>query len=189
MAKSLAATIAASMPAAQTAPAPSQPTYEAIPPSMSKVIDIEAEIPITTVQLDALVNTSFLPNNYRSISHSLHPIPQVVSKIVKHGSEVHSAAGALGLLIGIDLDGTLEISNSFPLPHVSDEDEKSNKSLARYQNSMLRSLKDVQADDAVVGFYQSNSLGAFFKQSFLELQAIHQEKLRHGGIVIVHGMP
>lgn len=81
----------------------------------------------------------------------------------------------------------MEISNSFPLPNVSDEDEKSNKSLARYQASMLRALKEVQADDAIVGFYQSNTLGAFFKQSLIELQAIHQEKLRHGGIVIVHG--
>lgn len=52
---------------------------------------------------------------------------------------------------------------------------------------MLRSLKEVQADDSIIGFYQSNTLGAFFKQNLLELQAVHQEKLRHGGIVIVHG--
>ncbi|KAL5518821.1 hypothetical protein ACEPAH_504 [Sanghuangporus vaninii] len=164
MATSMAATIAASMPISQAPTAAVQTTYETIPPSMSKVIDIEAEIPITTVQLDALV----------------------VSKIVKHGSEVQNASPALGLLIGIDFDGTLEISNSFPLPNVSDDDEKSNKSLARYQASMLRALKEVQADDAIVGFYQSNSLGAFFKQSLLELQAIHQEKIRQGGIVVVH---
>lgn len=55
MATSMAAALAASMPSAQVAPVVAQPTYEAIPPSMSKVIDIEAEIPITTVQLDALV--------------------------------------------------------------------------------------------------------------------------------------
>lgn len=42
--------------------------------------------------------------------------------------------------------------------------------------------------DSVVGFYQSVKLDAFFKQSLVEAQAIHQEKLRHGGIVIVHGM-
>ena len=55
MATSMAAALAASMPSTQAAPAPAQPMYEAIPPSMSKVIDIEAEIPITAVQLDALV--------------------------------------------------------------------------------------------------------------------------------------
>lgn len=52
---------------------------------------------------------------------------------------------------------------------------------------MLRSLKEVQADDSVVGFYQATTLGAFFNQTLVDTQALHQEKLRHGGIVIVHG--
>lgn len=52
---------------------------------------------------------------------------------------------------------------------------------------MLRSLRDVQADDSVVGFYYSASLGAFYTHNLVELQAIHQDKLRHGGVVIVHG--
>jgi hypothetical protein len=52
---------------------------------------------------------------------------------------------------------------------------------------MLRSLKEVQADDSVIGFYQATTLGAFFNQTLVDTQAIHQEKLRHGGIVIVHG--
>ena len=58
----------------------------------------------------------------------------------------------------------------------------------RYQSQMLRSLNEVGSVDSVVGFYQSVKLNAFFKQSLVEAQAIHQEKLRHGGIVIVHGM-
>ena len=53
---------------------------------------------------------------------------------------------------------------------------------------MLRSLKEVQADDSVVGFYQATTLGAFLNQSLVDTQAIHQERLRHGGVVIVHGM-
>jgi hypothetical protein len=59
--------------------------------------------------------------------------------------------------------------------------------LARHQASMLRSLKEVQGDDSVVGFYQATTLGSFFNQTLVDTQAIHQEKLRHGGIVIVHG--
>jgi translation initiation factor 3 subunit H len=58
---------------------------------------------------------------------------------------------------------------------------------ARYQASMLRSLKEVQADDSVVGFYQATTLGAFLNQTLVDTQAIHQDKLRHGGVVIVHG--
>ena len=52
---------------------------------------------------------------------------------------------------------------------------------------MLLSLKDVQADDCVIGFYQGMTLGSFFNQTLVDSQAIHQEKLRHGGVVIVHG--
>ena len=59
---------------------------------------------------------------------------------------------------------------------------------ARYQASMLRSLKEVQADDNVVGFYQAMSLGSFYNQNLVDTQAIQQERLRHGGIVIVHGV-
>jgi translation initiation factor 3 subunit H len=111
------------------------------------------------------------------------------------------------LVLGLDLDGVLEISNCFPLPNQPpDEDEKSVKSVGRciclllkgqmfmltcavrYQSQMLRSLSEVGSADGVVGFYQSAKLGAFFKQSLVEAQAIHQEKLRHGGVVIVHGM-
>ena len=52
---------------------------------------------------------------------------------------------------------------------------------------MLRALKEVRADDSVVGFYQSTTMGAFFNQTLVDNQAIHQVKLRHGGIVVVHG--
>lgn len=127
-----------------------------------------------------------------------------MTKIIKHGHEAPSST-AHGLLLGLDLDGTLEVSNSFPLPHrAGDEDEKSAKSIgesfcfvigrqtshvysARYQTSMLRALKEVQADDSVVGFYQATTLGAFFSQSLIDTQAIHQDRLRHGGVVVVHG--
>ncbi|PFH54545.1 hypothetical protein AMATHDRAFT_52165 [Amanita thiersii Skay4041] len=166
MAQAFAAALTASLPAPAASPAPVAPTHEAIPPSMAKVIDIEAEIPLHTVQLDGMV----------------------VAKIIKHAREAPSTT-AHGLLLGLDLDGTLEVSNSFPLPQHSGEDEdKSAKMIARYQGSMLRSLKEVQADDSVVGFYQAATLGAFFNQSLIDTQAIHQEKLRHGGIVVVHDL-
>jgi hypothetical protein len=57
MATSMAATLAASMPSAQVAPTPSVPTYEKIPESMLKVIDVEVGIPLASVQLDSLVRT------------------------------------------------------------------------------------------------------------------------------------
>ena len=55
-ATSMAAALAASLPAPTAVSTPAAPTYEAIPASMSKVIDIEAEIPLTCVQLDGMVS-------------------------------------------------------------------------------------------------------------------------------------
>ena len=53
---------------------------------------------------------------------------------------------------------------------------------------MLRSLKEVRLDDSIVGFYQATSMGAFYNQSLVDIQSNYQEKLRHGGVVIVHGL-
>ena len=72
-ATSMAAALAASLPAPQSAPAPSAPTYEAIPASMAKVIDIEAEIAITSVQLDAMVSAlSTAMLHVRRLRSSVH---------------------------------------------------------------------------------------------------------------------
>ncbi|KAG8936520.1 hypothetical protein FRC03_002510 [Tulasnella sp. 419] len=164
MATSMAAALAASLPAttAQTE-APVAPKAS-IPKTMAHAVDIEAEIPITRVQLDGLVAT----------------------KIIKHSRESQPST-ATGTLLGLDLEGTLEVSNSFPLPSRGGEDEDGGKtSSSRYQASMLRALHEVQGDDNIVGFYQSTSMGAFYRQSLLDTQATHHEKLRHGGIVLVH---
>lgn len=52
----MAAALAASLPAPTAAPLAATPSYEAIPASMAKVIDIEAEIPLNSVQLDGLAS-------------------------------------------------------------------------------------------------------------------------------------
>lgn len=59
--------------------------------------------------------------------------------------------------------------------------------VARYQSTMLRSMKEVRSDDSVVGFYQSTTLGAFFSQTLVESLAAQRDRLRRGGVVIVHG--
>jgi len=55
MATSMAAAIAASLPAPQAASVPAAPVHEPIPASMSKLVDMEAEIPLNLVQLEGLV--------------------------------------------------------------------------------------------------------------------------------------
>ena len=51
---------------------------------------------------------------------------------------------------------------------------------ARHLAAMPRSLKEVQVDDNVVGFYQATVSGGFFIQSLVETQAVHQKVHRHG---------
>ncbi|KAG8805212.1 hypothetical protein FRC18_006800 [Serendipita sp. 400] len=128
---------------------------------MSKIIDVMAEIPVTSVQIDAMV----------------------VSKIIKHGRE---ASFGTGSLLGLDFDGTMEISNCFPLPAFPEEEDKAAKSAAQanYQKRMIGYLREVQGDEYIVGFYQTTSVP--LRQSLVELQAFDHERLRHGGIVIIH---
>lgn len=59
---------------------------------------------------------------------------------------------------------------------------------ARYQGAMLRQLKEVHGDDNIIGSYQAMTLGSFYNQNLVDTQAIQQDRLRHGGIVVVHGM-
>ena len=121
----MAAAIAASLPAVQAAPTPVAPTQQALPASWNKCVDAEAEIPITTVQIDGLVRLDGSRGRTGPLNdNSL----EVTTKIIKHSLD--SGSSAHGLVLGLDLDGVLEISNCFPLPNQpSDEDEKSLKSV------------------------------------------------------------
>lgn len=58
--------------------------------------------------------------------------------------------------------------------------------IEKYQRIMIHALKEVQGDENIVGFYQTTSVP--LRQSLVEAQAADHERLRHGGIVIVHGM-
>ena len=53
---SMAAALAATLPTAQVAPR-STAQYDSLPPTMTQTVDAEANIPVTSVQLDALVRS------------------------------------------------------------------------------------------------------------------------------------
>lgn len=123
----MAAAIAASFPTVQAAPAPAAPVRETLPASWNKSVDAEAEIPITTVQIDGLVR---LNKSCGRITPLNGISCQVTTKIIKHSLD--SGSNAHGLVLGLDIDGILEVSNCFPLPNQStDEDEKSVKTVGR----------------------------------------------------------
>ncbi|CEH17163.1 related to translation initiation factor eif3 p40 subunit [Ceraceosorus bombacis] len=112
----------------------------------------------------------------------------------------HQAAGAL---LGLDIGGALEVSNAFPLPASSlkssggdDEDiEKSAKSAARYTASMVKLMRDVNADANPVGLYQSCFLGSFLQTPIVEglfsVAGLLEREGPHGrgkGVLVVHDL-
>ncbi|KAI8057863.1 JAB1/Mov34/MPN/PAD-1 ubiquitin protease-domain-containing protein [Syncephalis plumigaleata] len=107
----------------------------------------------------------------------------VVMKIIKHCRERHNGT-VTGQLLGLDVDGCLEITNCFPLPQSGKHDDGS--SITMYQMGMLRSLRDVNADHNTVGWYQSARHGSFITQSLIETQFDYQKKLGEKCVVLIH---
>lgn len=141
----MAAAVAASLPTVQTASTPVVPTQETLPASWNKSIDAEAEIPITTVQIDGLVCLDVLCRRSFITEGCLL---QVTTKIIKHSLD--SGSNPHGLVLGLDLAGVLEVSNCFPLPNqLPEEDDKSVKSVGSCSCSFWRgrySRSHVQLD-------------------------------------------
>lgn len=123
-----------------------------------------------------------------------------LTKIVKHCRDAHpySAAGAL---LGMDLGGTLEVSNAFALPNSNrnadreEEEDRSSRNATKYTTDMVRMLQDVNADANPVGLYQGCFLGAFLSSTVVEgLSAITGLMERGGasgrgkGVLIVHDL-
>lgn len=134
MAASLASRLAATLPTTQTsAPAASTPqtAKETIPKSLAHAVDVEAEIPLESVQIDGLVRPL-----QTLVWLSSNPPSKVITKIIKHGRDAQNS-NTTGVLLGIDLQGVLEVSNSFPLPAKggAGEDEGGGQSRALTLNS------------------------------------------------------
>ncbi|KAI1810411.1 hypothetical protein GGS20DRAFT_187675 [Poronia punctata] len=139
--------------------------------------DSSRDLPLKTVQVEALV----------------------VMKIVKHCSASFPTT-ATGSIVGMDQDGILEITNSFPFPtaDVSNTDgghQNDASSLAAaaprakaniaYQNEMIRHLKEVNVDANNVGWYTSATMGNFVNMGFIENQ-YHYQRENERTVALVH---
>jgi len=102
-------------------------------------------------------------------------------KIVKHCHEEGAGEIAQGVLLGLLVDRTLEITNCFPLPKADDEEISG----VQYQFEMMRKLRDVNVDHHVVGWYQSTFLGSFISRNFVEPQYNYQKAIEES-IVLVY---
>ncbi|PWZ02846.1 hypothetical protein BCV70DRAFT_197109 [Testicularia cyperi] len=168
------ATTAAAIPEKKGADATAQTDLDR---AALEALELDSDV-ITSVRLDGLALT----------------------KIVKHCRDAHPAS-ASGALLGMDLGGTLEVSNAFALPNPGrgsdrdEEEDRSSRNATRYTSDMVRLLRDVNADANPVGLYQGCFLGAFLNSTVVDgLAAIAGLMERDGasgrgkGVLIVHDL-
>jgi len=102
-------------------------------------------------------------------------------KIIKHCHEeaVGSTDVAQGVLLGLMVEDTLEVTNCFPFPsHADDLD------VEEYQLDMMRHLRKVNVDHLSVGWYQSSQLGNFVTKPLLESQFSYQTSIEESVVIV-----
>ncbi|KAF2842489.1 hypothetical protein M501DRAFT_1008390 [Patellaria atrata CBS 101060] len=123
----------------------------------------------------------------------------VVMKIIKHSSQTFPTV-ATGSLVGMDVNGTLQITNTFPFPTVDvpatdgHQDTAANLAAAAprakanivYQNEMIRCLREVNVDANNVGWYTSTSMGNFVNANTIENQFFYQKEMNERTVALVH---
>lgn len=120
-------------------------------------------------------------------------------KIIKHCSHIFPSI-ATGSLVGMDVDGTLEITNSFPFPVVEMPAESHFDSAAPnpaaaaprakantvYQAEMIRMLREVNIDANNAGWYTSANMGNFVNMNVIENQFFYQKDMNERTVALVH---
>ncbi|KAF5870017.1 putative eukaryotic translation initiation factor 3 subunit 3 protein [Botrytis fragariae] len=134
--------------------------------------------------------------------HSVQVEALVVMKIVKACAATYPTT-ATGSIVGMDSNGTLQITNSFPFPttdvaasdsHPNDHMAASNIAAAAprskanviYQSEMIKMLKEVNVDANNVGWYTSANMGNFINTSLIENQFFYQKEPNERTVALVH---
>jgi translation initiation factor 3 subunit H len=106
----------------------------------------------------------------------------------------------------MDVNGTLQITNTFPFPAIdipaqdsnsnnnNHQDNTSNLAAAAprakaniaYQNEMIKFLREVNVDANNVGWYMSTSMGNFINLNMIENQFFYQKELNEKTVALIH---
>lgn len=123
-------------------------------------------------------------------------------RIIKHSSQNFPTVST-GALVGMDINGTLEVTNSFPFPHAADTSASDNNSYNNdgqnlaaaaprskanhaYQNEMLKFLREVNVDAQNVGWYLSTNMGNFVNLNTIENQFFYQKEPNERTVTLVY---
>jgi translation initiation factor 3 subunit H len=113
-------------------------------------------------------------------------------RIVKHCNE-NSNTIVAGSLLGLDIDGVLQVTYSFAFPQPKNEGENSAEETddldgATYQVEMMKMLRDVNIDNNCIGWYQSMNMGTICTSDVVSYLYSYQssEELSENSIVIFY---
>ena len=138
----------------------------------------------------------FVPSRRSRFDRKSHevivPITEVVidelavMRIVKHCNE-HSPTIVAGSLLGLALNGVLEVTYSFAFPATSTDGESAIDGNT-YQLEMMKLLRDVNIDNNCIGWYQSMYMGTVCTSDIVNYQYSYQssEETSENSIVIMY---
>jgi translation initiation factor 3 subunit H len=103
----------------------------------------------------------------------------VVLKIIKHCKDNLNEV-VTGIIMGLDFDSTLEVTNCFPLPKLADEEDEAAESNEgeEYQWEMMKCLREVNVDNNAVGWYTSTHMSDFLNAGTIDTQFNYQDKIK-----------
>jgi len=102
----------------------------------------------------------------------------VVLKIIHH-SQQNISVPVTGQLLGLDINGILEVTDSFALPLKGEDDDYTN-----YDYEMMKYLGEVNVDNNPVGWYHSSYLGLHINQFLVETQFSYQSNIPNAVVII-----
>lgn len=112
-----------------------------------------------------------------------------VLKIMKHCND-NLPTLVSGSLLGVDVDGVLEVTYAypFPVPKGNEETGYDMRDGVEYQKDMMLRLRDMNIDDNSVGWYQSTYLGTMCSNDVVGYQYSFQtsEDLSDNSAVIMY---
>jgi translation initiation factor 3 subunit H len=105
----------------------------------------------------------------------------VVLRIAKHCND-NLPDSVTGPLLGLDEGPLLYATDCFGYPQRLDDDDDGDGS--KYQAEMLRSLRDVNVDCNIIGWYQSTFMGSFVTETLVDTQYVYQSEIPKSVVII-----
>jgi len=107
----------------------------------------------------------------------------VALKIIKHCQEEGAGGTELvqGVLLGLVEGNRLEVTNCFPFPRHTEDDEFDE---VDYQMDMMKKLRHVNVDHLHVGWYQSTYFGMYLNKALLDSQFNYQHSIEESIVLI-----